>query len=442
MMADLIRTSMFCDVNDIYAEEELQLLSTKHTCYDVINQDDNFLEFAARDSDFTEEVATDQNSSPHPPARQESSHQTTHLSDNLTTTAYGNTSLQCCQGTVTAEICEDFLTRIVQASMVDFSTFVSVSSDKIFGNDYLKSIELKKETNILAEKQEKGVLKDKSNSFTQSRPPYSYAACAVTAIYLSGKDCLSLDEIMDQLYNMFDELKNDNRAILRKRFSNVLRQHTLFKRKDDLSFHVVPGRVNRNTFYRQMLSGQNRRSEYAKMIHHHFNVPSMLKDLGIDIGVAEKRQRRKKRKNAVRDLLKYRRSSVSVEAHSQSEKPLTSTSSTLKMPQRPCFHDSRDNEDDELLTQNTCQNVSPVCLDGSQKSSDVCSDVTMGLCSVDTDPGTYQHSSVVVPVPRYAAPTPSAYIPLRSQEYHIPFIGTFHLVDMYYNGQIIHQLFA
>ncbi|XP_053398350.1 uncharacterized protein LOC128556722 [Mercenaria mercenaria] len=453
MMADLIRTSMFCDVNDVFTDDEQRfLVDIEHTCIPDASYCDNFLEFMARTSDSVDEVSSAHEISLDPlqqqqQQQQQTQQQMTYNAENDVTIIDQQTisiGSSCHSSVATEETCQDFLSRIVQASKVDLCTFNNVAASEIFGNDYLQPVVFDTETNSPVKQTQINDSKPVRTSVKITRPPYSYTACAVAAIYLSGKDCLSTNAIMEKLCSMFEEVR-PCRSQFRKHLSKTLKTNKLFKQVDRDIYSVVPGRVNRNVFHRQYCVNQDQREKYADMIHNHLEIPSMLKHFGIELTTTVKCSQ-KKRVNVVSDLLKYRKS---VKEQLQSVRHVNENTGDLEMPGRPCFHDNSDNEDDEMLKNPLGRNISPVSVEPFPDNANVYSDESRSCVeTVESerippcaDNVTYT-PAVVVPVPRYAVPTPSACVPLRCQDYHIPYVGTFRLVDMYYNGQIIHQLYS
>lgn len=403
MMAELIRTSMFCDNKDILTDDELHfLVNYEHSCShesvvddcpSPYNQDSyNFLEFVARTTDNVGDnlagLSSSMSSESHiasPPSRHMLTPQQTAHTLPLPQQTTVQTSLPTCNGTIPSiETCEEFASRIKQASRVDFSTFNTVSPDNIFGMDYLHPIveyehALKEVVNKHARKEMTNAHGQETvsepdcvncvpirsvSSYSKDRPPYTYAALAVSAIYVSGKDCLSVDEVINTLYIMFKELNDLSMKKFRKAISKVLKTNKMFKKiKSELEcYSVLPGRQGNNVFTRQMCFKPEARDKYALLIHHHIGFPSMLVDLGIETSEGSSRQwmgrptSHRKKLPVDTDLLKIRNCAMSFEGRSISEKRKfneyihTSNKRTnLELPIRPCFHDDTDNEDDKLL---------------------------------------------------------------------------------------------
>ena len=433
MMADLIRTSMFCDVNDVIRNNEHWSLY-ESLCVDdnITSQNEacsaNFMEFMTRSTDHVDDVAMDTNVTFEQQQQQSRQQTTNHIESELNN--------KVCDSVVASpEVCQDFMSRIAQASKVDYSTFNHVHPGDIFCNNYLQPIVSEKQTT------HKPNSESKPEVATQFlRPPYSYAACAVAAIYLTGKDSASPNDIFEKLCSVFEDMRVGNKQLFKKQLGKTLRSSNIFEQVDRGIFRVRSGKVDQKVFQLQANVDPKRKEKYAATIHEHLHIPSMLEHFDIEL-VRKEKAPRKKPERVVSEMLKYR-SSLKKQTV-QSVKKSRDINDDLKMPDRPCFHDNSDvNELSHIPRHNTCpEPVDSVSANFCNNESIHSFQESMNLEQTSQRVSSTHHTpSVVVPAPRYVVASPTACVPLRSQEYHIPNVGTFRLVDMYYNAQIIHQL--
>ncbi|XP_060561223.1 uncharacterized protein LOC132720995 [Ruditapes philippinarum] len=200
MMADLIRTSMFCDVNNVIIEGDQQY--SGDDLYDTCSV--NFMEFMTRTSDNFDDVSMDTDVFVEQ-EQQQLCQQTTPQNDVTDNT--------CKVSVATPEICQNFLSRIAEASKVDYSTFNNEAPSDVFCNNYLLPVVAQKQT-ILEQIPTCESKPEASAKF--ARPPYSYAACAVAAMYLIGNSSACANDILDKICSVFDDMKACKQTTIQK----------------------------------------------------------------------------------------------------------------------------------------------------------------------------------------------------------------------------------
>lgn len=249
----------------------------------------------------------------------------------------------------------NFWSTLAIEAKVDLSTFTNVAESQVFGNDYLQSIVTPNETahadtqtdaDDKEENDTNDVQPEKNNGKRVPFLPFRYSALIAAAIYVSGKESLSLKEILVHIKTIgLLPLNNLPKFVLSKNISRVCNTSRLFCVLDNGTavkrYAVRPKVVSSDIF----LSSRHMEDGLTKRLDKYLNLHGMIEDLSKGC-----RLQRPSVNDVTNNVTSGKRRS-SDEGERPGKRP------RLEMPDRPCLSDSESGDCDHDLYGHQVYNV-------------------------------------------------------------------------------------